>query len=356
MSGLTAEQIAAVDSANQVADILAMPQQLEDALWRVESAGIERSLPSLSGLTPLIVCGMGGSAIGGDLADAALDSRLTKPLRTIRGYELPSWSTRDSVILCASYSGNTEETLACYEAAGVIGAARVAVTTGGRLAELARNDGVPVIPLPAALQPRAAVAYMFVAVVEVARLVGAAPGLRTEIDAAAAHLQDLAREWGPDADTDSLAKRVAQRVKKTAVCVYGAGPTAAVARRWKTQINENAKVPAFFAELPETNHNEIVGWDGASEIGSFTAVFLEDVDQHPRVGQRIELTSQLIESSAAGTLRLESRGDNPVERLLSLVLLGDLVSLYLAVLRDIDPSPVEVIERLKAELAKEPVA
>jgi glucose/mannose-6-phosphate isomerase len=229
------------------------------------------------------------------------------------------------------------------------------VTTGGRLAELARSDGVPVIPLPAALQPRAAVAYMLVSVIEVARLVGVAPGLRTEIDAAAAHLEELTREWGPEADSDSLAKRVAQRVHKTCVCVYGAGPTASAARRWKTQLNENAKVPAFFAELPEANHNEIVGWEGASDIGSFTAVFLEDVDQHPRVGQRIELTAKLIEPAAAGTLRLQSRGHNPVERLLSLVLLGDLVSLYLAVLRDTDPSPVEVIERLKAELARGPV-
>jgi glucose/mannose-6-phosphate isomerase len=187
-------------------------------------------------------------------------------------------------------------------------------------------------------------------------LVGAAPGLRTEIDAAASSLEELAREWGPQADSDSLAKRVAQRIQRTAVCVYGAGPTASVARRWKTQLNENAKVPAFFAELPEANHNEIVGWEGASELGRFTAVFLEDVDQHPRVGQRIEFTSRLIDPGAAGTLRLESRGSNPVERLLSLVLLGDLVSLYLAVLRDIDPSPVEVIERLKADLASEPVA
>jgi glucose/mannose-6-phosphate isomerase len=356
VAGLSAEQIASTDSANQAADILAMPQHLEDALWRVESAGIEGCLPTLRGLTPLIVCGMGGSAIGGDLAEAALDSRLTKPLITMRGYELPTWATRDSVVLCASYSGNTEETLACYEAAGVIGTQRVVVTTGGRLAELARADDVPVIPLPAALQPRAAVAYMLVSVIEVARLVGAAPGLRTEIDAAASHLQELARAWGPEADSDSLAKRVAQRIHKTSICVYGAGPTASVARRWKTQLNENAKIPAFFAELPEANHNEIVGWSGASEIGSFTAIFLEDVDQHPRVGQRIDLTSKLIESDAAATLRLESQGTNPVERLLSLVLLGDFVSLYLAVLQGIDPSPVEVIERLKAELAEEPVA
>jgi glucose/mannose-6-phosphate isomerase len=230
------------------------------------------------------------------------------------------------------------------------------ITTGGRLAELARADGVPVIPLPAALQPRAAVGYMFVSVLEVARLASAAPGLRTEIDAAGAHLEELAREWGPDADSDSLAKRTAQRIHKTCVCIYGAGPTAPAAKRWKTQLNENAKVPAFADELPEADHNEIVGWDSAAGLCPFTAVFLEDVDQHPRVGQRIELTSQLIEPQAAGILRLDSRGGNPVERLLSLVLLGDLVSVYLAVLRDIDPTPVEVIEQLKAELARQQFA
>ena len=228
----------------------------------------------------------------------------------------------------------------------------MAVTTGGRLAEAARADGVPVIPLPGGLQPRAAVAYMLVSVLEVAAYVDAAPAVRTEIDAACASLTELAREWGPEADSDSLAKRVAQRGHRTTMCIYGAGPTGPVAYRWKCQVNENAKAPAFAAELPEADHNEIVGWDRASELGSFLAVFLEDSDQHPRVRQRIELTASLIESEAAGTVRLESRGSTAVERLMSLVLLGDLVSVYLAVLKGADPTPVDVIERLKEELAE----
>jgi glucose/mannose-6-phosphate isomerase len=182
--------------------------------------------------------------------------------------------------------------------------------------------------------------------------VDAAPAVRTEIDAACASLNELGREWGPEADSDSLAKRVAQRAHRTNICIYGAGPTGPVAARWKTQINENAKVPAFAAELPEADHNEIVGWESASEFGSFLAVFLEDSDQHPRVRQRVELTAGLIESQAAGTIRLESRGSGAVERVMSLVLLGDLVSVYLAVLRGVDPTPVDVIERLKEELAE----
>ena len=355
MPGLTQEQIEAVDTTGQVEAVIAMPEHLEDALWRVESAALERSLRRLDGLAPLIVCGMGGSAVGGDLAAAALGDRLTKPMSTIRGYELPSWVTPESHILCASYSGDTEETLACYEAAGTLGAPRIAVTTGGRLADLARADGCPVIPLPAGLQPRAAVAYMLVSVLEVAAHVDAAPGLRTEIDAAASSLTELAKEWGPAADSDSLAKRVAQRGHRTTLCIYGAGPTAPIAHRWKTQINENAKVPAFAGDLPEADHNEIVGWESASSLGSFLAVFLEDSDQHPRVRQRIELTARLIEPEAAGTVRLESRGATRLERVLSLVLLGDLVSIYLAVLRGVDPCPVDVIDRLKEELRGLPI-
>lgn len=356
MPGLTRDQIETVDSSRQVEDVLAMPGHLEDALWRVESAGLERTFARLGDLAHLLVCGMGGSAIGGDLARAALGDRLTKPMTTVRGYELPPWTAPGSVVLCASYSGNTEETLACYEAAGALGAMRVVVTTGGRLGECAREDGVPVIPVPAGLQPRAAVGYMTVAALEVATVAGVAQGVRTEIDAAAAGLGRLAAEWGPDADTDSLAKRVAQRINGTCVCVYGARPTTPAAYRWKTQLNENAKVPAFAGDLPEADHNEIVGWESAGSLCPFTAVFLQDADQHPRVRQRVELTASLIEREAAGTLRIESVGSNPVERLLSLVLLGDLVSVYLAVLRDVDPMPVETIDRLKAELARAEIA
>ena len=352
MPGLTREQIEIVDTARQVDDVLAIPQHIEDALWRVESAGLDRMFAQVDGIEHLLVAGMGGSAIGADLAHAALGDRVTKPMSTVRGYHLPSWVTPSSVVLCASYSGNTEETLACYDAAGALGAMRVVVTTGGRLAAAARDDGVPVIPLPAGLQPRAAVGYMTIAALEVATLAGVAHGVRTEVDAAAAGLERLGVEWGPDADSDSLAKRVAQRINGTCVCVYGAPPTAAVARRWKTQLNENSKIPAFAAELPEADHNEVVGWQDAASLCSFTAVFLEDVDQHPRVRQRAELTAALIEPQAAGALRLESIGSNPVERVLSLVMLGDLVSIYLAVLRGIDPTPVEPIDRLKAMLSR----
>jgi glucose/mannose-6-phosphate isomerase len=353
--GLTADQIGRVDTSNQIGDALALPDHLQDALWRVESTGLDK-YPPLGEQTEhrsLIVCGMGGSAVGGDLASAALGDRLTRPLTTVRGYELPPWATPDSVVLCSSYSGGTEETLACYDAAGALGATRITATTGGKLAELARADEVPVIGLPSGLQPRAAVAYMTVCVLEVAAAAGATARMRTEIDASAAHVTELAREWGPSAGSESLAWQIAEQARDSCVCIYGAGPTAAAAYRWKCQINENSKLPAFAAELPEADHNEIVGWEGASTAGKFIAVFLEDSDQHPRTRRRIELTRELIEPQAAGTLLVESRGDSPLARLMSLVLLGDLVSIYLAVLRGVDPQPVAVIDRLKDALARD---
>jgi glucose/mannose-6-phosphate isomerase len=345
---LSRESIAQVDASHQLEDVLALPEHLRDALMRVETAFLE-PWDTKHGL---VVAGMGGSAVGGALARAGRGAHASRPILATRAYGLPAWTTPDTTVLCASYSGNTEETLACYEAAGALGANRVVVTTGGRLAAMARADRVPVIPLPGGFQPRAAVAYMTVAALEVAALCGAGPRLTSEIDVAASHTEQLVADWGPDAPEDSLAKQVARGLLGTAPVIAGAGLTAPIAYRWKTQMNENAKIPAFAHELPELNHNEIAGWEGAAEVGRFSAVFLDDADSHPRVKARIELTERLVAPHAVTTYRLETSGQTEIERVISLVLLGDLVSLYLAALRGIDPGPVEVIEQLKSELAQ----
>ncbi|HEY2768706.1 MAG TPA: bifunctional phosphoglucose/phosphomannose isomerase [Solirubrobacteraceae bacterium] len=347
VDALSREAIARVDLSDQIGTVLSLPEHLRDALWRVESA-IMNEWDTPGGL---VVAGMGGSAIGGALARAALGDHASRPIFVTRAYGLPPWTTPETTVLCASYSGNTEETLACYESAAALGAQRVVVTTGGRLAELARADRVPVIPLPGGFQPRAAVAYMTVAALEVAALCGVGPRLTSEIDVAASHAEQLVAEWGPDAAEDSLAKEIAGTLLGSAPVIAGAGLTAPIAYRWKTQINENAKLPCFAHELPELDHNEIVGWEGAQDVGRFAAVFLDDSDAHPRVKARMELTRKLIADNATASLNVETRGQTTIERVFSLVLLGDLVSLYLAVLRGVDPGPVAVIEQLKAALA-----
>jgi glucose/mannose-6-phosphate isomerase len=320
-------------------DILATPDHLRDALWRIESARLEAAEAA-----GVMVCGMGGSAIGGDLAAAALGDRLTRPLITIRGYELPSWATPEWTVLCSSYSGETEETLACFAAAEALGARRVVVGTGGALVEAAREASVPVIGLPGILQPRAAIAYMFASAAEVAALAGAAPRLHTEFDAAAAFLQEQA---------DNLvfrAEEIAAVLAGNFPVVYGADLTAPVARRWKTQVNENAKLPAFFSELPEADHNEICGWGEGARDARLSAVFLEDRDQHPREARRFELTAAAVAASGAEAVRIETAGETRVARLLWATMLGDLVSVKLAEARGVDPLPVEAIEGLKAAL------
>jgi glucose/mannose-6-phosphate isomerase len=326
--------------ADLLDDVLGLPDQLRDALWRVETARLE---PADS--AGLMICGMGGSAIGGDLAAAALGDRLTRPMLSIRGYELPSWATPEWTVLCSSYSGNTEETLACCEAAEVLGARRLVASTGGQLVDQARAAGVPVIGLPGIFQPRFAVAYMFAIAAEAAALAGAGPRVRTEIDAAAAFLE-VRRD-----ELRGRAGEVAAALDGTAAVAYGSDLTAPVARRWKTQINENAKAPAFYSELPEADHNEICGWSPDAAAGPMSAVFLEDCDQHPRERQRFELTAGLIEAEGATVVRLETAGATRAERLLWATLLGDLVSMELASLRGVDPGSIVAIEKLKEGMA-----
>jgi glucose/mannose-6-phosphate isomerase len=334
------EALRRVDSGNQLDDVLAIPDHLRDALWRLESARLEPA-----DAAGVLVCGMGGSAIGADLAAAGLGDRCVRPLLTVRGYQLPSWATPEWTVLCSSYSGNTEETLACMSAAEALGARRIVASTGGTLTEEARKAGVPVVGLPGVLQPRAAVAYMVVVAAEVAAISGAAPKVHTEIDGAAAYL-----EQSRDLLLDRAAE-LAEGIGDAIPLIYGAQLTAPVARRWKTQINENAKFPAAYEALPEASHNEIEGWVGAPE-GALAAVFIRDPDQHPRTGRRFDLMAEAVAPRAAAVLDVVAEGTSPMAKLLWAVMLGDLTSLMIAGRHGVDPTPVTAIEEFKAALGR----
>jgi glucose/mannose-6-phosphate isomerase len=329
----------AVIGGDMLGAVRAMPDHLRDALWRIETARAGTMEAPAA-----FVCGMGGSAIGGDLAVAALSDQLTKPMLVARGYELPAWAPAGSAVLCSSYSGNTEETLACYAAAEALGAQRLVATTGGELADLARSDGVPVIGLPAGLQPRAAVGYMFCVAAELAALSLAGPRIHTEIDAAASHI------GAAFSAAESRATELAGEIGDATIVVYGSDLTAPVAYRWKTQVNENAKVPAFSAVLPEADHNELEGWSGSE--GRFAAIFLGDRDQHPRERKRFELTAKAVEPYAATVINVETEGETRTERVLHTVMLGDLLAIELANARGVDPLAVDVLEGFKKEMGR----
>ena len=342
---LDAAAVSAVDSTSQLSEALDLATHLRDALWRVDSAGIVAS----EAPGGLVIAGMGGSGVGALLALGALAGRLRFPMAVAQGYALPGWVGEDALVLVSSYSGGTEEALSCYDDAKARGARRVVATTGGALAERARADGVPVVPLPGGFQPRAAVGYATVVALEVAALAGAAPSLRAEIETAATLVERLADAWAPAAAEDNAAKTLARRLHDTVPVTVGAELTAPVAYRWKCQFNENAKQPAFSSQLPEADHNEICGWEAAD--GHLAAVLLSEPGLHERNRARMELTGRLIADTGVRVESVEAEGDSPLERMFSLILLGDLVSLYCAVLRGVDPVDIATIDRLKSELA-----
>ena len=243
--------IAAIDAEGMLGHVLELPAQLADARRRMARS----DLPDRDLRGGLLVCGMGGSAIGADLAVAVIGSRARRPIRVVRDYAPDPWIGSETLVLCASYSGNTEETLEAFALAGEAGAPRAVLTTGGELARAAEAEGVPVLGLPAGLQPRAAVAYMLAGALEAATRCGVAPDLAAEIDPACRLLAGLAQQWRPGGH-GSEPERLARRLSATTV-VYGAGPTVAVAVRWKAQLNENAKLAAFSGALPDRPQRDL---------------------------------------------------------------------------------------------------
>jgi glucose/mannose-6-phosphate isomerase len=277
----------------------------------------------------------------------------------VRDYRWPAAVRPGALAVLSSYSGATEETLALLDQAEARGVDMVGLTTGGPLGARLSARNAPWRGLPAGLPPRAALGY---SVVSLSRLLEALgdPGEGDEawreaegvLDAGNAALAPAAPEAG------NPAKALARAVVGRALLVHGAfGVTAVVARRWKGQVNENAKTPAFEAALPEMNHNEIVGWQALPDLHArCAAVFLADPGDAPRVARRREVTAEILAEEGLATHVVEARGTSPLARALSLVQFGDWVSFYLAVLAGVDPTPIAKIDRLKRALAAAPSA
>jgi glucose/mannose-6-phosphate isomerase len=318
-------------------DILDIPDHIRDAIWRTDSARLD-ARPSAG----FMVCGMGGSAIGGELARGLLGERLTGPLVVVRSYRLPRWVNSDWSVLGSSYSGDTEETFSAFEEAGDVGAHRWVVGTGGKLGEYAREHDLGFVGLPGFFQPRVTVAYMTVAAALAANLAGVAPDVREELTATADFLD------GSKEELQELAADLALGMDGMPLVVHGVDLTVPIARRWANQINENTKQFAFAAEIPEANHNLMEAW--AAGDGGLGAVFLLDRDQTPRERQRTELTAESVARTGASVFSVETQGGTPSERLFWSVMLGDLISINLAERRGVDPLPVNEIVDFKRRL------
>jgi glucose/mannose-6-phosphate isomerase len=351
------------DPGGMAAAMAGLADQIETgwsaARQALKEAGWRGPVPSATAPCPgafaggVISCGMGGSAIGADVVRAAVP-RLPVPFEAVRGFDLPRWAGPDSVVIATSYSGSTVETLSCVEAAAEQGCTPVCVTGGGALTSLAAENGWPLVPVPGGLQPRAALGYLLSAVAAVLQAAGLGADLRTQVPQAVAVLRERAAALAPDADeAGNEARGIAARLRGRVAVIYGAGVTVPAARRWKTQINENAKAPAYFVAAPELLHNEVCGWAGATDADTrIAAVVLSDGQGDQRLRRRMDLVARSLEDRAATVVQVECRGTAPLARCLSALTLGDWTSYYLALLNGVDPTPVPAIEELKQVLGR----
>jgi len=354
LGDLGPERVTELDSGGQFDTVARLSEQLEAGYTRAVGALTGKRLVTADRPDGVIVCGMGGSAIGGDVVGACLDG-LPVPYQVVRGYELPAWVSERTLVFAVSYSGNTEETLACVARALARGCRPVCVASGGRLSELAGQRDLPLVTVPADLQPRAAIGFLSTPIGVALEVAGLASGFDEQVAEAIEVIAELRAELVPEvADDDNEAKTIARRLLNCLPVVYGAGVTAPAARRWKGQLNENAKTPAFFNELPELDHNELAGWaTNPGVAGRVVLVLLDDPAGDERLRRRLALTAASVQPRVAGVARVVARGVLPLARLVSSAYVGDFASLYLALLYGVDPGPVEVLEDLKARLSGE---
>jgi len=317
-----------------------------------DSARLAVGLPSASDVASVTFCGMGGSAVSGDLVRSVFRERLGIPIEVNRSPVLPEHCGSRSLVVCSSYSGNTAETLASFRTALARGCRVLVVTSGGAIADEAAEAGVAVVRVPAGYQPRAALGHLGFASLGALEAMGLLPPLAEDVAETVEEIGSLYATLGPDVPEDgNAAKTLARQIGDRVPVVWGAeGIGSVAAARWKTQVNENAKRPAFWSSMSELDHNEVVGW--TPPFGErFFLVGLRHAGEHGELPARFPLSYDIARSAGVEVAEVHARGMSTLSRLMTLIAMGDVTSVYLALASGVDPTPVQVIERLKAALA-----
>jgi glucose/mannose-6-phosphate isomerase len=338
----------AADPSGMLAAVAALP---DHARRSYEVGRAADALPEIAGLDAVVFCGMGGSAVAGDILKQAFRAEVSVPVDVNRSLRIPGFAGPDTLVIASSYSGNTSETLSAFGEAVERGCRVVAVTGGGRLADRCRDRGIAVVPVPGGLQPRAALGHLTFAMLGALEAMGVVRSLAADVDEIVRSLEDLAARLAADVPTAANpAKELAAWLGDRVPVVWGAeGVGAVAAMRWKTQLNENGKVPAFHAAMSELDHNEVVGW--VRPFGErFGIVALRHDAEDEEVAARFELSAEIARDSGADVREVRVTGSSPLVTLLTLVEIGDFTSCYVGLRRGVDPTPVVVIDRLKAAL------
>jgi glucose/mannose-6-phosphate isomerase len=350
------EKFAEIDREGMLAHAVNLPRACADAWELAGRTYPQLGLPaSFKQVQRIVVVGMGGSAIGGDLLAALVADECPCPIFVQRGYDLPAFvSGPETLVVGASHSGNTEETLSAFSQAHERNASLLALTTNGELARLAHDWGVPALLYDYDSQPRAALGYSFVSLLSLLCHLGFVSDKAGDLAEAVSVMRDWQAEIGPDVPVArNPAKRLAGQLLERLPVVYGAGLMEPVARRWKTQFNENAKVWSFFEGMPELNHNAVVGYEMSEKIRERAVViFLRSRYDSPRMQARWRITRQMLLHEGVGNDQVRARGESRLAQMLSAIHFGDLVSVYLALASGIDPTPVVPIAYLKEQLSR----
>jgi glucose/mannose-6-phosphate isomerase len=331
-----------------------LPEQIGDAVALVDDV-VDVGALGAGGIERVVVLGVGGSGIAGDVLAAVAGPACPVPISVVKGYRCPAFVDERTLVVAASCSGNTEETVEAATGAHAAGARLVVLAAGGRLGELAGEWGAPWIRLPSDIpMPRAAIGALSVPPIVLLDRLGLLPGGTDQVHAAAAQLarrrDQVVAATGTPAD---VPKAVARTIGLTMPIVYGGDAIGAVAAtRWKNQVNENAKAPAFAHSHPELCHNEICGWGQHGDVTRqvFTLVELRHDHEHPQIAKRFDVIRPLVEEVVADVVEVRAEGEGELAQLFDLVLLGDLASLHLAYDVGIDPGPIPVLEHVKQQV------
>ena len=340
-----------LDAQDMVGHINRLPDQLLSA-WKL---GQSLDRPQWKGIRQVVVAGMGGSAIGADLLAAYAQPHSKVALHVHRGYDLPSWAQgENTLVICSSHSGNTEETLSAFEAAKKNGCGILCITTGGELAERAQKAEAALWIFEHNAQPRAAVGFSFGLLLAAAARLELIPDPAEELKGAVAAMKEQQKDLLPEVpDTANSSKRMAGQFMGRWITVWGAGLVAPVARRWKTQINENAKAQASFEILPEADHNTLQGVMQPEEAFSSTmTLFLRSSQNHLREELRAEHTRMAVMLEGQNTDTITAQGDSRLAHIWTALHYGDYVSFYLAMAYELDPTPVPMLVDLKEKMSK----
>jgi glucose/mannose-6-phosphate isomerase len=345
------KNIAKIDSKNILKNIRELPDQCEAAFREIE----EIDLPSeYKDIKNILIWGMGGSAIGGSLTKGLVGNQANVPIIIKRDYNLPGFVDSSTLVLAVSYSGNTEEPLTIFREAEKKKAKLLAVSTNGELEKLANQFKCPFYKFNYPTQPRAALGYLFISVLFLLSKIGIIEIGKKDFQKAIEELKNRLQIFDvKNPEEQNPAKKIARKIHQNIPLIYGADFLAEVARRWKTQFNENSKNFSFFEILPELNHNSIVGYDFPEEVKQrFFVILLISEFYHPRNRIRFDITKDILYQKDIPYYEVKTYGQTPLSQLLTTVFLGDFASFYLAILNEINPTPIEIIDYLKDRLSK----